>query len=156
LFGPSLRATTVGVLLLILMVAFEAMGVSTAMPALIADLGALALYAWPFVAFMAAAVFGTVVGGWWCDRAGPRLPLLVAACLCGGGVRTAGTAGAMGQLLTGRVLQGLGAGSVTVAIYVLIGLGYPERVRPAMFGLMSSAWVLPSLIGPPVSGLVTE
>jgi MFS family permease len=156
LFGPTRRSTTVGMLLLISMVAFEAMGVGTAMPALVAALGALSLYAWPFVTFMAAAVFGTVLGGRWCDRAGPRAPLLVAPVLFAAGLLTAGSAGGMPQLLLGRTLQGLGAGSVTVAIYVLVARVYPERVRPAMFGLMSSAWVLPSLIGPPVAGVVTE
>jgi MFS family permease len=156
LFGPSRRATTVGVLLLISMVAFEAMGVGTAMPALVASLGALSLYAWPFVAFMAAGVFGTVLGGRWCDVAGPRGPLVLAPGLFAAGLLTAGGAHGMPQLLVGRTLQGLGAGSVTVAIYVLVGLVYPERVRPAMFGLMSSAWVLPSLVGPPIAGLVTE
>lgn len=156
LFGPHRRATTIGVLLLVLMVAFEAMGVGTAMPALVAELGTVSLYALPFVAFMAAAVFGTVTGGRWCDLAGPRLPLLVAPVLFGSGLLTAGTATSMAQLLVGRVLQGLGAGSVTVAIYVLIALLYPERIRPAMFGAMSSAWVLPSLAGPPIAGLVTE
>jgi MFS family permease len=156
LFGPGRRSITVGVLLLISMVAFEAMGVGTAMPALVASLGALSLYAWPFVAFMAAGVFGTVLGGRWCDLAGPRLPLIVAPVLFSAGLLTAASAAGMPQLLVGRTLQGLGAGSVTVAIYVLVAQVYPERVRPAMFGLMSSAWVLPSLIGPPISGLVTE
>ncbi|MGH3774489.1 MAG: MFS transporter [Pseudonocardiaceae bacterium] len=156
LFGPSRRKTTVGVLLLISMVAFEAMGVGTAMPALVADLGALPLYAWPFVAFMAAGVFGTVLGGRWCDVAGPRIPLVAAPLLFGAGLLVAGTADGMPQLLVGRVLQGLGAGSLTVAVYVLIAVVYPERARPAVFGLMSSAWVLPSLIGPPVAGVVTE
>jgi MFS family permease len=156
LFGPSRRTTTVGVLLLVSMVAFEAMGVGTAMPALVADLGALSLYAWPFVAFMAAGVFGTVLGGQWCDLAGPRIPLLAAPTLFGVGLLVAGTAAGMPQLLFGRVLQGLGAGTLTVAVYVLIAVVYPERTRPAVFGLMSSAWVLPSLIGPPVAGMVTE
>jgi MFS family permease len=156
LFGPHRRATTIGVLLLVLMVAFEAMGVGTAMPALVAELGTVSLYALPFVAFMAASVFGTVVGGRWCDVAGPRLPLVVAPVLFGAGLLTAGSATTMAQLLVGRVLQGLGAGSVTVSIYVLIALLYPERIRPAMFGSMSSAWVLPSLVGPPIAGLVTE
>jgi hypothetical protein len=41
LFGPGRRATTVGLLLLTLVTAFEAMGVGTAMPAVIADLGAV-------------------------------------------------------------------------------------------------------------------
>ncbi len=156
LFGPSRRKTTVGVLLLISMVAFEAMGVGTAMPALVADLGALPLYAWPFVAFMAAGVIGTVLGGRWCDLAGPRIPLVAAPVLFGAGLLVAGAAAGMPQLLVGRVLQGLGAGCLTVAVYVLIAVVYPERARPAVFGLMSAAWVLPSLIGPPVAGVVTE
>jgi MFS family permease len=155
-FGPSRRTTTVGVLLLISMVAFEAMGVGTAMPALVADLGAVSRYAWPFVAFMAAGVFGTVLGGRWCDLAGPRFPLMVSPVLFGTGLLVAGTAAGVPQLLVGRVLQGLGAGILTVAVYVLIAVVYPERTRPAMFGLMSSAWVLPTLIGPPVAGVVTE
>ncbi|MGQ0719671.1 MAG: MFS transporter [Pseudonocardiales bacterium] len=156
LFGPRRRKTTVGVLLLISMVAFEAMGVGTAMPALVADLGALPLYAWPFVAFMAAGVIGTVLGGRWCDLAGPRIPLVAAPVLFGAGLLVAGAAAGMPQLLVGRVLQGLGAGCLTVAVYVLIAVVYPERARPAVFGLMSAAWVLPSLIGPPVAGVVTE
>ncbi len=39
---------------------------------------------------------------------------------------------------------------------MLIALIYSPRARPAVFGLVSSAWVLPALVGPPVSGLVTE
>jgi MFS family permease len=156
LFGPSRRATTIGLILLISLIAFEAMGVGTAMPAVVADLGALSMYAWPFVSFMAAAVFGTVLGGRWCDRAGPRVPLLVTPVLFGVGLVVAGTATTMAQLLVGRMLQGLGAGALAVAVYVLIAVVYAERARPAVFGLISSAWVLPSLIGPPVSGVVTE
>jgi MFS family permease len=156
LFGPSRRATTVGLVLLISLVAFEAMGVGTAMPALVADLGAVSLYAWPFVAIMAAAVFGTVMGGRWCDRSGPRVALVVAPLLFGIGLLVAGTATGMPQLLVGRALQGLGAGVLTVAVYVLIAAVYAERARPAVFGLISSAWVLPSLLGPPVAGVVTE
>ncbi|GAA1311328.1 MFS transporter [Pseudonocardia xinjiangensis] len=156
LFGPDRRATTIGIVLLISLVAFESMGVGTAMPALVADIGAVSLYAWPFVAFMAAAVFATVLGGRWCDRAGPRIPLVGAPLLFGIGLVVAGTAAGMPQLLLGRVLQGLGAGTQAVAVYVLVAAVYPERARPAVFGLISSAWVLPALLGPPVSGLVTE
>jgi MFS family permease len=68
----------------------------------------------------------------------------------------AGTGTTVPQLLVGRMLQGLGAGALSVAAFVLIAAVYPERVRPAVFGLISSAWVLPSLLGPPVAGLVTE
>jgi MFS family permease len=156
LFGPGHRAVTTGIVLLITLVAFEGMGVGTAMPAVVADLGAVTQYAWPFVAFMAASVFGTVLGGRWCDALGPRQALVVSPLLFGAGLIVAGTAGSMAQLLVGRVLQGAAAGCLTVSVFVLISLVYPQRARPAVFGLMSSAWVLPSLIGPPVAGLVTD
>lgn len=155
-FAPARRAVTVGLLLLMSMVAFETMGVSTAMPAVAASLGAQQVYAWPFVAYIAAGVVGTVAGGRWCDRSSPRTALVAAPVLFGAGLLVAGSATGIPQLLVGRVAQGLGAGALTVAIYVLIALMYSEHVRPAMFGLMSAAWVLPALAGPPVSGLVAE
>ncbi|WP_370588701.1 MFS transporter [Pseudonocardia sp. C8] len=148
--------TTVGILLLISLTAFEAMGVGTAMPVVVSDLGGIADYAWPFVVFLAAAVFGTAFGGWWCDARGPRVPLVVAPAVFGAGLLVAGVATTMAGLLSGRVLQGLGAGVQGVAVYVLVAAVYPARLRPAVFGLISSAWVLPSLAGPPLAGVVTE
>jgi MFS family permease len=156
LLGPGRRATTVGLVLLTLVTAFEAMGVGTAMPAVIADLGAVSAYGWPFSAFLAASVLGTVLGGRWCDVAGPRAALLVTPVVFAAGLVVAGTAGTLAQLLVGRVLQGASAGTQFVAVFVTIAAIYPERARPAIFGLLSAAWVLPSLIGPPVAALVTE
>ena len=79
-------------MLLVTLVAFEGMGVGTAMPAVVADLGAVTLYAWPFVAFLAASVFGTVLGGRWCDARGPRPALISSPLLFGAGLLVAGTA----------------------------------------------------------------
>jgi MFS family permease len=156
LFGPGRRATTVGLVLLTLVTAFEAMGVGTAMPAVIADLGAVSAYGWPFSAFLAASVFGTVLGGRWCDRAGPRAALLLTPAVFAAGLLVAGTADTLAQLLVGRVLQGASAGAQFVAAYVAIAAVYPQRARPAVFALLSAAWVVPSLVGPPVAALVTE
>ena len=72
LFGPSQRAVTVGIVLLITLVAFENMGVGTAMPALIADLGTVSQYGWPFLAFIATNVIGTVLALRWSMPTGPR------------------------------------------------------------------------------------
>jgi MFS family permease len=156
LFGPGRRSTTVGLLLGTVAIAFEAMGVGTAMPAVIADLGAVSAYAWPIATFLAAAVLGTVLSGRWCDVRGPRAALLLGPVVFGVGLVVAGTAGDLPQLLVGRVLQGLSAGAQLIATMVTIAAVYPERARPAVFGLLSGAWVLPSLVGPPVAGLVTD
>ncbi len=155
-FGAANRTVTVGIVLLISLVAFEAMGVGTAMPALVDDLGSVSSYAWPFVSFVAATVVGTVLGGRWCDQHGPRAMLLGAPVVFGLGLLVAGTSTTMAQVLAGRTLQGLGAGAQGVAVYVLIALVYSPAARPAVFGLISSAWVLPSLVGPPVAGFLTD
>ena len=156
LFGRSRRSVTVGILLLISLVAFEQLGVGAAMPAVVADLARVEDYAWPFVAFVATTVVGTVLGGRWCDARGPRLVLLLAPAVFGLGLLVAGTADTFVQLLAGRLLQGFGAGGQGVAVYVLIAQVYSERARPAVFGLVSSAYVLPALVGPPIAGVMTQ
>nr|WP_285509449.1 MFS transporter [Actinokineospora sp. NBRC 105648] len=156
LWGPVNRLTTLGILLLITIAAFEQLGVSTAMPSMLADLRGEALYSWPFIAFLSAHVMSTVVGGQVCDRFGVRPVFFVAPTLFLTGLVVAGTADAMPLLLAGRFVQGLGLGGEVVAIYVLVAKVYPERVRPAVFGLFAAAWVVPSIVGPTLAGLVTE
>lgn len=150
------RATTIGMLTLVTIAAFEHLGVSTAMPMMVAELNGEALYSWPFTAFLAASVLATVVSGRFCDRFGPGPALLVGPGLFLVGLVASGVAGGMPLLLAGRVLQGLGLGTQTVAIYVLVALVYPHRARAAVFGLLAAAWVVPSLVGPTAAGLITE
>jgi MFS family permease len=150
------RATTIGMLTLVTIAAFEHLGVSTAMPRMVADLHGEALYAWPFTAFLAASVLATVVAGRIADRLGPGPGLLAGPGLFLAGLIASGVATGMPLLLAGRVLQGLGLGTQTVSIYVLVALVYPQRSRAAVFGLLAAAWVVPSLIGPTAAGLMTE
>ncbi len=155
-WSASYRATTVGMLTLVTIAAFEHLGVSTAMPRMVADLHGEALYSWPFTAFLAASVMATVLSGRFCDRFGPGAALLAGPGLFLAGLIASGVATGMPVLLAGRVLQGLGLGTQTVAIYVLVALIYPHRSRPAVFGLLAAAWVVPSLVGPTAAGLITE
>jgi MFS family permease len=155
-WSAKLRATTIGMLTLITIAAFEHLGVSTAMPKMVAELRGEALYAWPFTAFLVASVMATVLSGRFCDRFGPGLALVVGPGLFFVGLLASGVATGMPLLLAGRVLQGIGLGTQTVAIYVLVALVYPHRSRAAVFGLLAAAWVVPSLVGPTAAGLITE
>ena len=154
--APRRRALTIGLCTAVVAVAFEAISVATAMPAAARDLDGLDLYAWAFSLFLIGQLFATVAGGRWCDRIGPGRPMAGGLALFGLGLVVAATATTMEQLVAGRLLQGLGAGVVSVAMYVVIAQVYDERQRPTMFSYISSAWVLPSLVGPGVAAWLTH
>ena len=56
--------------------------------------------------------------------------------------------------MAGRVVQGLGAGAISAIIYVIIARGYDRAVQPRMIAIISSAWVIPGLVGPALAGYV--
>ena len=57
------------------------------------------------------------------------------------GLLLAGTAGAMWLFILGRAVQGLGGGLVIVALYVIVGRAYPERLRPAIMAAFGVKWI---------------
>lgn len=150
------RALTFGLCTAVVAVAFEAIAVATAMPAAARELDGLDLYAWAFSLFLIGQLFATVAGGRLCDRIGPARPMAGALLLFAAGLLVAATATTMVQLVLGRLLQGLASGVVGVAMYVVIAHVYDERQRPRMMSYVSSAWVLPSFVGPFAAAWLTE
>lgn len=151
------RTITVGLLTLITLVAFEALAVATAMPVAARSLGGLRYYGLAFSLFLTMSLLGIVVGGGWCDRVGARGPLLAALSLFAGGLILSGLATSFPVMLIGRAVSGAGGGLEIVALFVVIAMIYPERLQPRVFAAVSAAWVLPSVIGPPIAGfLATE
>jgi MFS family permease len=156
LLSPALRASTIGTVALISLFAFEALAVSTAMPVAAADLGGVQLYALAFGAPLAAGVVGMVAAGPWSDRRGPGPATAWGLGTFVVGLVLAGLAPSMEVVVAGRTLQGVGSGAAIVALYVLVARTYPEELHPRIFAAFSTAWVVPSLVGPPVAGLVAE
>ncbi|MGH8869404.1 MAG: MFS transporter [Actinomycetes bacterium] len=156
IYSPAYRGLTAGVLTTVVLVAFEALAVTTVMNVTARDLEGLALYAWSFSGFFAASLVGMIVSGEVSDSRGPRLPFLAGVGGFAVGLVVAGTAPSMPLLVAGRVLQGLGAGMLIVALYVIVVKLYPEELRPAAFGVMAMGWVVPSLVGPAVAGWVAD
>jgi MFS family permease len=62
----------------------------------------------------------------------------------------------MWVLVVARGLQGFGAGLNIVSLYVVVARAFPESLRPRVFSAMSSGWILPALIGPPIAGLLAD
>lgn len=141
-------------LILITLVAFEALAVATVMPVAARSLGGLRYYGLAFSLFLTTSLFGIVIGGGWCDRVGARGPLLVSLVLFAGGLLLSGAATSYPVMLAGRAISGAGGGLEIVALFVVIAMIYPEPLQPRVFAAVSAAWVLPSVIGPSVAGIV--
>ncbi len=154
LFTPGRRALTAGLVMTVTLVAFEALAVSTVMPRVARELGDLALYGWVFSAFFLASIVGIVVVGGLIDRGGLVRPLAAGLGLFSVGLIVGGLAPSMPVLVGGRVLQGLGAGAIPPIAYVAIGRALPDELRPRMFATLSTAWVLPGVIGPALAGAI--
>ena len=150
------RPLTVGLLMAITMLAFEALGVATAMPETARDLDGLSLYGWAFSASTLAALVGISIAGPQADRLGPARPFAAGLVLFAAGLTIAGLAPSMPVVVLGRLVQGLGIGLVPPVIYASIGRAYGDAGRARMFALLSTAWVLPGLIGPAIAGAVAE
>ncbi|WP_248283306.1 MFS transporter [Cryobacterium arcticum] len=156
IFGREFIWVTVGILALIFLAAFEALAVTTVMPTISAALDGESLYAVAFSGPLAVGVVGMVAAGNWSDRSGPVPVVLTAVVLFIVGLLIAGTAATMPALIVGRLVHGLGGGALSVSLYVVVARVYPQRMHPAIFGAFAGAWVVPSLIGPFIAGLVAE
>ncbi|MGK3953050.1 MFS transporter [Microbacterium sp. I2] len=147
---------TVGAVALIFLAAIQSLAVTTVMPVVSADLDGDRLYAVAFAGTLATSVIGMVAVGSWCDRGGVLAPLTTAVVLFVVGLLLAGLAPTMPLLVLGRLVQGLGTGGQTVALYVVVARVYPPALHGRVFAAFSAAWVVPSLIGPFLAGAVTE
>ncbi|UVJ39118.1 MFS transporter [Arthrobacter sp. CJ23] len=152
---PYLLAT-VGACALVFLGAFESLAVTTIMPLVSRELDGAGLYALAFAGPLATGVIGMVAAGNWADRRGPAAPLYASVALFVAGLLIAGTAGTMEVLVAGRLVQGLGGGAMTVALYVVVAQVYPAMLHAKIFAAFAAAWVVPSLIGPFAAGVVAQ
>jgi MFS family permease len=150
------RLTTLGIIILMTIVAFEAMAVATALPTAARSLDGLGAYGWCFTGFLVASVIGMVSSGMYSDLRGPRTPTVFGLALFIGGLLLGSGAGQMWVLVLARVVQGLATGLLITAMYVVIGEVYSDAIRPRIFAALASAWVVPGLVGPIVAGWITQ
>ena len=156
IFDANHRALTFGILLGVTLVAFEALAVVTIAPRLSAELGGTSLYGWIFSGLLLTSLVGTVLGGQLADKRGPGQVILWGIIVFGFGLIVGAAAPNMPILIVGRLLQGLGGGAMVTALYAVVNLAYSDVMRPSLFAAMSSAWVVPGLVGPLLAAFVAS
>lgn len=147
---------TAGGLAMVTLGAYADRATGTVLPAASTQLHGLALFgaagAAPMVAYIAAvALFGVVV-----DRRGPSWLLRRSAALFAVAQLGSSLAPTMLALVAARWMSGIAEAGLDIGVTVLLAQALPPALRPRMFGAMAVAWVLPSLVGPPISGLIAQ
>ena len=146
----------VGAVALVTLGAFENRATMTVLPTVARELDGLWLFgaasATPLVSFVVA----TVIAGAWADHRGPVRPLLAGMAVFIVSQVVMALAPGMVLFTTGRFGSGIAEALMDVSLTVLLARAMPEELRAKVFAAFAAAWVLPSLLGPPVAGLLAE
>lgn len=156
IWDKSNFALTLGSIIAVTIAAFQGLAIATITPVLTQDLNGEHLYGWVFNAFLIPQVIGTVLGGREVDRRPPWQVFYPAIALFAVGLVICSFSDSMGMLLFGRMFIGFGCGAMFSTVYAIISASYEDELRPSILAAISTAWVVPSLIGPFIAGLVAD
>ncbi|MDQ0972868.1 EmrB/QacA subfamily drug resistance transporter [Neobacillus niacini] len=144
------------VMLAMFMGAIEATIVSTAMPAIVADLGGFTLYSWVFSAYLLMNAVTVLIYGKLSDLFGRKPILFIGIIIFLIGSILCGFATSMESLILFRLIQGFGAGAVTPIATTIVGDIYSAEERANVQGYLASVWGISAVTGPAVGGLLVQ
>lgn len=133
--------------------AADSLVTSTIMPSIARDIGGYAYFAWPVAAYALGAIVGGAIAGWWSHVYGLRAAQISSALIYAGGCVISALAPAMGVFITGRLLQGLGAGMIVGACYFAINAIFAADLWRRVLAALSGVWGVATLLGPLLGGL---
>src|SRR6185503_18419781 len=116
-----IRIILYGLVLSNIMAGVEGTIVATARPFIVADLGRFDLTVWIFVAYLLTQTVATTLWGKLSDLFGRQrlYQLAIVTFMCGSTV--CGLAISMSMLITGRAIQGVGAGGIFTLTMTIMG-----------------------------------
>lgn len=130
--------------------------VATILPSVVGDIGGLSYYAWNITLFVVASIFSSSLSPKAMHALGPRHAFLAAIGFFGLGTAFCMLAPAMGWMLIGRTLQGIGGGLLLGLSYSSIRIVFPERLWAKAMALVSSMWGVAALSGPAIGGVFAD
>ncbi|MBM7621783.1 EmrB/QacA subfamily drug resistance transporter [Bacillus tianshenii] len=144
------------IMLAMFMAAVEATIVSTAMPAIAADLGGFSLYSWVFSSYLLMNAVTVLIYGKLSDLFGRKpilifgiIVFLIGSILCG-------MSTSIEMLIFFRFIQGFGAGAVMPIASTIVGDMYTKEERAKIQGYLSSVWGISAILGPAIGGLLVQ
>ena len=144
------------IMLAMFMGAIEATIVSTAMPAIVGDLGGFSLYSWVFSSYLLMNSVTVLIYGKLSDLFGRKPILIFGIIMFLIGSILCGLANSMTMLIIFRLIQGFGAGAVTPIATTIVGDIYSKEERANIQGYLSSVWGISAILGPALGGILVQ
>lgn len=150
--GTKRPIILIAVMLAMFISAVEATIVTTAMPAIAADLGGFSRYSWVFSSYLLMSTVTVLIYGKLADIFGRKPVFLFGMSFFLLGSLLSGFATTMNLLIAFRFIQGFGAGAVMPVATTIIGDLYTAEERAKIQGYLSSVWGISAVLGPAIGG----
>ena len=145
-----------GLMVVLLLAAFDYSIIGTAMPKVINSLQGMEYYVWPFTSYMLTSTIAIILFGKLSDIYGRKhvlmagiITFVITSVLCGFSTN-------MYELILFRGLQGIGGGILISLPFIVVGEIYSPRERAKYMGILASVFALADVLGPILGGVITD
>jgi EmrB/QacA subfamily drug resistance transporter len=156
LFKPQINLIMGGLMVGLLVAAFDYSIMSTAMPNVIKSLNGMEYYVWPFTAYMLTSTISIILFGKLSDIYGRKHVLIagiiifvLTSVMCGFSTN-------MIELIIFRGLQGIGGGILISLPFIVVGEIFSSRERAKYMGILASVFGIADVLGPILGGVITD
>lgn len=139
-----------------LLAMLDAMIVSTALPAVVGDLGGFDQLAWVVAVYLLTSTVSTPIWGKLGDLYGRKPLFLVAIVIFLVGSVLSGLAPNMTLLIVSRAVQGIGAGGLIIGVMTIIGILAKPEERGRYQSYIAALSAVATIGGPLVGGALTD
>ena len=143
-------------MLTMLMSSLGQMIFGSALPTIVGELGGVDQMSWVISAFMVTMTIAMPLAGQLGDRMGRKWVYISGIAIFVIGSTLGGFANDMGMLITGRAIQGFGAGIMMISSQSIVAEIVSERERGKFMGIMGGVFGVSSVLGPVLGGWFTD
>jgi MFS family permease len=130
--------------------------VVTILPSVVRDIGGLRFFAWNTTLYVLASLLAGALCARLLARVGARGGYRVALPVFALGALICALAPSMPVLLVGRLIQGLGAGTLSALSFSMVRTLFNQALWSRALSLTSAAWGVATLAGPAIGGAFAQ
>ena len=145
-----------GLMVGLLVAAFDYSIMATAMPNVINSLNGMEYYVWPFTSYMLSSTIAIILFGKLSDIYGRKHVLIAGIIIFVITSVMCGFATNMFELILFRGLQGIGGGILISLPFIVVGEIFSPRERAKYMGILASVFGLADVLGPILGGVITD